>query len=179
MTLQRRIEIVLEKDYLAGIVLCDWGSCQYTGAFNMYNALERSGMGPLHVDARYSKINTKEYVVAEFKECVQQDKQRGADKWEYFEELEEWNENKDKIKTIDDCFEWCRETSWDLWSAAPWIAEICFDNLELLNVDQAPGAGPILNLMAQGDNYETGFFCWLMKKHGFVEDDSPFDGFDT
>jgi len=179
MTLNERIQSVLGDSYLGGIVLCDWGSCQYTGAYNMYKALETSGMGPLAVDVRYSNINTKEYVVAEFKECMQKDKQRGADNWEYFEELEEWNEMKGNIETIDDCFEWCRETSWDLWSAAPWIAEICFDNLELLNVEKAPGAGPILNIFAQGENNDTGFFCWLMKKYGFVEDDSPFDGFDT
>jgi len=190
--LTTKIANVLGDQYLDGIVLCDWGSCQYTGAWNMFKALEKSGMTPLHVDVRYSNINTKEYVVADFKDCMETDMLKNQENfhcegkdcdcggdWDYRKDLENWYAVKDSIKTVADCFEYCKNQSWDLWSAAPWIAEICFDNLELLNVDQAPGAGPLLNVMVQGENYQTGFYCWLMSKHGFISDEAAFDGFDT
>ena len=179
MTLKERIQIVLGDSYLAGIVLCDWGSCQYTGAYNMFKALEKSGMDPLKVDVRYTNVNTKEYALDEFKRCMEHDLKRSAEKYDFAEELRDWNAAKDGIKSVDDCFEFLKDQAWDLWSAAPWIAEICFDNLELLNVEKADGAGPILNVMAQGENNQTGFFCWLMSKHGFVSDEGAFDGFDT
>jgi hypothetical protein len=154
----------------------------------MFKALEISGMDPLHVDVRYTNINTVERVVAAFKESMQHDYERDAEKYaddkmwatDYADDLADWNEGKDKITDVSECMEWLKDQSWDLWGAAPWIAELCFDKLELLKVDKAPGVGPILNVFAQGENNDTGFYCWLMYKHGFIDSpDVVYDGYDT
>ena len=83
---------------------------------------------------------------------------------------------KEKIKSLDeievedslDClFEWAKEQSWDLWSAAPVIVPFGFKELD------------IKGLPAHEDNIETGFYCWLAWSYKLVTSQDAFDGYDT
>ena len=83
--------------------------------------------------------------------------------------------------TLNDIFEWTRNSSWDLWSAAPFIMAYQFDNLEFKPIEN-PAAGkgwPLLNAMIQGsDSYDTGMATHLLHKFCGVPI-SVMDGFDT
>ena len=74
----------------------------------------------------------------------------------------------------------CRNAAWDLWSAAPTIADFCLDHdLEKLNPIKSPGYGPALNIMFQSSNYETGLYCYMLLYSGAVTDMKHFNHFDT
>jgi hypothetical protein len=70
--------------------------------------------------------------------------------------------------------ELCKESSWDLWSTAPYIAKKLFTGLEI-------NYGG-LNVLRKYGNYETGLYCWLIWDSGLIYDktsDATFGGFDT
>tara|TARA_A100001201_G_C4035173_1_gene184962 strand:- start:66 stop:794 length:729 start_codon:yes stop_codon:yes gene_type:complete len=83
--------------------------------------------------------------------------------------------------TLEQCMEWTRDNSWDLWSAAPFIMGYQFDNLEFKPIEN-PAAGkgwPLLNAMIQGsESYDTGMATHLLHKFCKVPL-SAMDGFDT
>ena len=179
MTLNNKISAVLGDEQI-GLDIGDWGSCQYGGAEDIFNALEKVGMKELGVQATWSKVNSTTDAVKDFKEFMQQDYEDAVKlydrprEWmnqEDKKDLVNWNKLKGTIETISDCIDWCKNEQWDLWSVAPVVSELCFDNLELHSVEKAKGAGPIMNVMAQGENNHTGFYCWLLWSHGFVGKD--------
>jgi hypothetical protein len=103
-----------------------------------------------------------------------------AEDWK--DEKEWYTEQVDELKpveTVEDLFDFCREASWDLWSAAPRIAKHCFTNLKLEDIPPAPGFGPPANQLAQSENTQVGICCYLLEKYGLVHDTTVFDGFDT
>jgi len=82
--------------------------------------------------------------------------------------------------SAEDCLNLTRHSAWDLWGAGPYIEDITVTGYNLItNIPDAPGVGPYFNLLAQGENYETGVSCWLLYKLGLVKDTTVFDGFDT
>ena len=79
----------------------------------------------------------------------------------------------------DEAFALLRDSSWDLWGAAPEIASWCFQNLKVAVGPKSPGVGPALNQIIQGSNYEVGLCCALLYEHGVVKDISSFKGFNS
>jgi hypothetical protein len=83
--------------------------------------------------------------------------------------------------TLDDCMNFTRESSWDLWSAAPWVMGYQFEGLKFKPITSG-GAGkgmPLINMLIQQDDaYDTGMATHLLHKFCGVSIDSM-DGFDT
>ena len=96
-------------------------------------------------------------------------------------ELLNWVENGIADWTLKQCMEWCGNSSWDLWSAAPFIMGYQIDNLEFRPI-KSPIAGegwPLLNAMIQSeDSYDTGMATHLLHKFCGVPI-SSMSGFDT
>lgn len=86
---------------------------------------------------------------------------------------------KGPLMTGDKLFKWCRNQSWDLWGAAPYVANLFFPDFKVTGVDTAPGQGPKWNILVQSDNYKVGATCWYLKKKGIVKSEKSFASFDT
>lgn len=147
---------------LIGLDVNDWGSCQYAGALNFFNVMKameskfgrEQALEKMGIKVEFLGIRTIEELIGV----------------ELF---------INKLENYEQLFEVTRDQSWDLWSAAPSIAEIVFVDLKIGGVEEAPGVGPVLNVLAQSENYETGLYCWLLVSYGLIEDESAFGGFDT
>lgn len=161
----------------------EWGSCQYNTARQVYMEL-------LKLELCYGKgaVTTKlgikvdpvipfeGEVLKNFKESHFED----LAKWEAMgEDMACLRVQLEDVRDITEAFHFLRDWSWDLWSVAPYIAAIVFPELCLGKMPDAPGFGPMLSVMAQSDNCRVGVICWLLKSYGYVEDDEPFQGFDT
>jgi hypothetical protein len=83
-----------------------------------------------------------------------------------------------RVKTLNGAFNFARNQSWDLWAAASYFANLCFPKMKLKGMPKAPGFGPKWNVLAQNENYKTGFYCCLLMEEYKVNYDS-FEGFDT
>jgi hypothetical protein len=229
--LNDRIQEIL-GDKAIGFDVNDWGSCQYSGALDIFNALamlesQHGRMGALeHLGIKikgHLTVNSlkrvSEIFIAEVLEQQDEwvnedlaaaegwkkyltdgtypwkspvewfDKRTPEERVEYAQksidsaakDKIDWeNEKANGFKSIDDIFVWTRNHSWDLWAAAPCIGPMVFPELEFVEeVEKAKGIGPIGNVMVQGLNNETGFWCWWLKSTGHVTDDSCFADFDT
>lgn len=83
-----------------------------------------------------------------------------------------------KVKTLGGAFSYTRDESWDLWGAAAYFVKLAFPKLKIKSIPKAPGFGPIFNVLAQSENYETGLYCAiLMSEYNLDEDD--LEDFDT
>lgn len=165
-----------------------WGSCQYDAAAEMYyellkteaetnrdailNHFEQSLGVSLSAEVVYDKL------MNEMKDTWDPATDDG-DQEMYDGVLEAVAGNSEK--TISSCFSLCRDMSWDLWAAAPYIAGLVFPNLDLTKILKTPEGetfGPTLNQLVQSYNGPTGFCCWLLKSFGFAEEPDFID-FDT
>jgi hypothetical protein len=152
-----------------------WGSCQYDAAVEMYDGLmelqEEFGRDIV------MKANGCENVKpGEFAEC----RKHFVNEVNADLEPDEFIVESDFVN-VENMFDYCRDFSWDLWSAAPFIACIMFPELNLNNFPKTPPDktfGPILNKLVQSENDVTGFCCWLLKSFELA-DESDFIGFDT
>lgn len=157
-----------------------WGSSQYTGAINFFDTLEaltkaagkKKGvvdratiLKKLGLKVTYTSVVPLNKAWAKFKRDLT--KQYGIKKL-----LES------TTPSIDNMFDICRSQSYDLWSAAPYIASLLFKDLKV-ETPAAPGVGPLWNVEAQSENYNTGLLCWLLYNEGLVKDPEAFAGFDT
>ena len=110
-------------------------------------------------------------------ECI---KAVAKDERRFLEALERV-ENGISDWTLDDCMNFAKNSSWDLWSAAPWIMGYQFEGLQFKPIrNRAAGKGmPLINMLIQGsDSYDTGMATHLLHKFCGVSIDSM-DGFDT
>ena len=170
MTLQHRVNQIISNKDLGGE---DWGSCQYETAADFFAVLEDQGFDGLGITVKFDRtFHTKEVLPIILNELKND---WADDEWGRLVDPEFPNE----FESIEEVFDWCRNESWDLWSAAPFIADFCFQNLDFTNMEKPTGFGPIGNQMVQSENYLTGACCFLLKKHGYITDDSVFSGFDT
>lgn len=161
----------------------EWGSCQYDTARQVYMELLKLelcyGKGPV-----ITKLSIKVGPVIPFEgEVLKSFKESHLTDlavWDSEgEDVSELRTALEDVSNVAGAFHFLRDWSWDLWSAAPYMAASTFPELNLDNVPDAPGFGPVFNVMAQSDNCRVGTICWLLKCYGFVEDDEPFQGFDT
>lgn len=150
----KRFQRKLKSD----LAVCDLGSCQYATAQYAYEFI----LAALKLDRalfeRLFKITySKELTESEFIEHL---RNVGIEKYdpadytgEYHAEYtdEDRADTPDKIHSIADYYEWTRNHSWDLWSAAerPFIDFKCDEPVTM------PTWGPILNVMAQSENWDT------------------------
>lgn len=95
-------------------------------------------------------------------------------------ELLDWVENGIADWTLKQCMEFTRDSSWDLWSSAPFIMGYQFDNLQFKPMKSKAGRNmPPINAMIQGDDaYDTGMATHLLHKFCGVPI-SSMNGFDT
>jgi hypothetical protein len=167
---------------IIGFDVNSWGSCQYTGALDLYNVLNKleekfgfdEAVNKIGIVFKYDKIRSFDDIKKDFVEDIT----------EYYvgRGTEEKRHQRVTVarraNNVDELFYACRNYAWDLWKAAPFIANLAFDNL-IYGIERAPGRGPVGNVEVQGMNYETGFCCWLLKTKGIIQNEDSFKRFDT
>jgi len=170
----------------------EWGSCQYTTAINMFDTLEATfdkfnkrdtpavarekTLKKLMIKVTDDGVEDTEMAWKKFKKELTK-AMRGVDDKEWVAKFKK--ELKEATPSVDAMFEIARHQSWDLWSAAPFIAGLMFRNLQVEQLPEAPGVGPAWNLIVQGENFSTGLHCWLLWSYGLVKDQKSFAEFDT
>jgi len=161
-----------------------WGSCQYDSAANMYAMLMtfedvKEVMKRFDIVAKPRDVN--DFIFTRF----------------LYEFLDDIDDNDLEFLTglydaINDnyprkpkyaatsMFAVCRDAAWDLWSAAPFIAKICFAEIDISKIPLNENVkGPTLNRLCQSENNNVAVFCYLLTKFGFVEGTEPFIDFST
>lgn len=96
-------------------------------------------------------------------------------------ELLERVENGIADWSVAQCIEYCGNSSWDLWSAAPFVMEYQFEGLKFKPIRNKAAATdwPPINAMIQGEeSYNTGMATHLLHKFCGVPI-SSMSGFDT
>jgi len=157
-----------------------WGSAQYSGAvffydlfFEIRNDLSfEDTLEVLNCKVSFSTVVEQKNAIEGLKAHIVEDFQG------ILEEDKALHTSLEASETIPDIFAVLRMMSFDLWSAAPFVADYCFEDLDR-EAPIAPGIGPIYNKLAQSENFETGLCCAILKEFGFVKDDECFSGFDT
>jgi hypothetical protein len=197
---EEKFQALVEKTGGNSFGVNDFGSCQYTGALNMFNTLQyfykkRRPGGADCPTAEVARMRQRDATFAKlglqvtYKSVTPLGKAWKAFSKEMIESRSDkaiWDasdrkEVKEILKafpSVDIMFLICRDQAWDLWSAAPFIANLMFKDLKII-IPKAPGVGPILNVAVQGENYNTGLCCWLLYNEGLVKDVDVFSGFDT
>ena len=184
-------DALIEK--LSGeISVCEWGSCQYYSAnniFKLYLELKESKLTfdeiqeLLHFKFTYDKVLEFD----KFKKNILEDY--------FFENLKYWlYDNSDfdlidfhltkclelvKSNSIDQMFKILNNNSYDLWTAIDIIFQHCFSNMKFDIDIESKGHGPSINQEFQSKNFETGIKAAILVDLGLVNDHSVFKGFDT
>ena len=71
-------------------------------------------------------------------------------------------------------------SAWDLWSAIPEMTCNAIKGLEVEVTEKSPTWGPVLNVMAQSENYELGLMCVALLETGLITvEDTEQWSFDT
>lgn len=172
---KKHLTVLLPKDHpvvrALEAVEFVWGSCQYDSDAEQYANL-----------CKYEAEHSKDEVLAKFDIKVGSLRTFTGEvltkfKETLFEQLAEWEADGEDmtelrteledVKTVVDALRFLRNWSWDLWSAAPYIAASVFPGL-------LKDGKPVTALDGQ-----TGLICWLLKSHNFVADDEPFKEWDT
>ena len=158
-----------------------WGSCQYDSAANMFAMLMaqdvKDVMKQFHIIAEPRDINDS--LFARFlNEFIGNCDDIEESKMQY--DIINDNYPRKPVYEVASMFRVCRDSSWDLWSAAPFIAEICFSKLDISGIPKNENVnGPILNRLCQSENNDVAVYCYLLSCFGFVNDTEPFIDFDT
>lgn len=97
-------------------------------------------------------------------------------------EYDDLKKQANDAATVEDLFALCRDASWDLWGAAPFIASSVFE--EYVVPDELPAGNaegwPVMNMAIIGSfSAETGLACALLVREGIVKDPSCFNDFST
>lgn len=181
-TINKILEELAKTDMFNGEF--SWGSCQYETAAATYAAFQKvkdlTSFGEALVlmgcSFAFTKKRTIEEIIALAKEDLEEQIKENPNDDFYKEMLEIFIE--DDPKTMDDLLNTYKHQAWDLWSAAPFILGLAFegDGLKIHEAPELMTAGPILNLMSQGENYETGIICAILDYHYNASD---FEGYDT
>jgi hypothetical protein len=171
-----------------GFRVCRWGSCQYSSAqdfFDMYFRIRQDlnmedTLDVLGCDVHWTKVRPLMHIKwdllrDELSELAKALKERdtwwASCKYEFCSKIF-------SARSVGDLFKACRSQSWDLWSAADALVHIVLEGFRL-KAPSAGGVGPILNMVAQNENYRTGLECALLHDLGLVKDEGSFAHFDT
>jgi len=160
-----------------------WGSCQYDTAASAFATLMQCSLDDVLTDL---SITIKPRDVNDFlftRYVYERLRDLADDDLEYCQtQYDSINDNypRQPKYAVQSMFHACRAAAWDLWSAAPFIADICFIDLDLSFVPaNTKTMGPMLNQLAQSDNTKVAVCCYLLTKFGFVHNPEPFTDFDT
>ena len=152
-----------------------WGSCQYDEAERVYDQFMSA---ELDINL-YVKSGGKQ-------ESIELDTLRKVlinninEGWDEPEEAEYRKQVTDEINEATKPGEFldiCSNLSWDLWSAASFVAQF-FVDYEIKDKPDVEVAGPIFNMLAQSENPETAIACYLLALH-YGTGVEHFCGFDT
>ena len=197
MTQEEVVEKLSKEDWIRKIKIegiqtefgvNDWGSCQYTGALQFFETFFRiredlsleDTLEVLGCRFDYQKITSLAEVKRQMiRNCVER----------IYEDLEDdfygvkYESQKmamiSEAGDVDSLFTALRKSAVDLWTAAPYISSLFFEGLECEAPD-APGKGPVGNLMVQQGNFITGLHCAMLCETNLITDStSAFANFDT
>jgi len=159
-----------------------WGSCQYSGALWFYDTFmamreDLSLEDTLEVLSVEVDLLPKQKVDI-LKSDLLHDLELEEDDWEGLDEdyITGLIEQLRDATRVEEVFDVLRGWSWDLWSAAEYVGDKLVGNI---TAPDAPGVGPVLNIVVQSENFRTGLRCAMLKELGYVEDDECFKDFDT
>jgi len=146
----------------------DWGSCQYTGALNMFKTLNilkevfgrEEATKKLGITVSLGEVRSEEEAVKLF----QKEEIEDLKNWNSLEEAKELE--RITFSSLDDFFDYANNAAWDLWSAVQCIVGYVFPELK------------IESIFIQNENYKTGFYCWLLYEYCEI-DEASFADFAT
>lgn len=164
-----------------------WGSCQYDSAADFYKEIIGTKrtigakLAKKGITATWERLRSwdeiKKLAIKYFDRRYFDNKE-----WQTYYKKSELTEHRKQllaVKSIDELFEYCKHQAWDLWTAAPTIAEWAFTKLKLHDVPVPDDVrGPIMNQMVQSENNKVGVYCALLNAYFDVKEES-FTGFDT
>jgi len=102
-----------------------------------------------------------------------------ADDFDDFE-YSKCKEAYEKIKNVDDFFVLSRDSSWDLWTAIPDVADVLLKDFEMMDMPHKLGkSGYVLADLLQGDNYKLGIQIFILLTLGIIKHFDSLCGFDT
>jgi len=167
------MDLIIELERNDDFSINDWGSAQYCGAKAFFDLLDK-----------YRKDSSLDDLLAEFGIVVGYDHKLPFEQVKMeirtsFDFDDPTIQDIRNAETIEDIFEALKDASWDLWSAASFVAQHCFLNLTVTGVPTAHSVGPVGNQMVQSENYLTGLYCALLVEFEYVTDSSCFANFDT
>lgn len=153
-----------------------WGSSQYTSALNMFTALEKlsqkygkdEALKRLNIFVAHKGVSPLVPAWNGFrKEMIERAKEMEYDKKEMADLVAWFNKTP---PSVDAMFERLRSSAWDLWGAAPYVANIMFKHLEVKT-----------SLDESGPNYVTGLYCWILWNQDLIKGNAEdvFGDFDT
>jgi hypothetical protein len=179
------MENVIQKLIDAGEEGESWGSCQYDTAASAFATLMTMEVGDvmvaLNIIGKPRDVN--DFLFSRYIHARLQNISPDESDWEYLTtQYDSINDNypRQPKYAVVSMFKACECASWDLWSAAPFIADICFIDLDLSFVPaNTKTKGPMLNQLCQSENIKVAVCCYLLTKFGFVHDTEPFTDFCT
>lgn len=190
MTRQKQIQEILDglasTDMFNGAY--SWGSCQYETAAATYASFEKlkelygfddalTIMGVKIHGQHRAMADAVSLIIQDSIQSLEENRKEDPESWEDFDQEALDTLQSGKLTTVDDLLNFLRDSSWDLWGAAPYIAGGCIKgNIEFSSQIGLQTAGPLLNQMAQGENYKTGIYCAILN-HFYNA--TEFEGFDT
>lgn len=163
-----------------------WGSCQYDTAADFYWEIESTKAGIRRkltskgISFEFKKIRSWDEIKKIAEDHFRENYWESEDWADYWEKGEKEKRIKafKRIKNVDGLFEYCKNQAWDLWCAAPRIANWVFEGLKLKGVKKAGGVGPVMNVLVQSDNFKVAVYCALLNAYLGTKEKS-FTGFDT
>jgi hypothetical protein len=190
-------QILCNKDALieklsGEISVCEWGSCQYYSANNIFK---------LYLELKESKLTFEEiqellYFEFKYDKILEFDLfKRNMMNFHFLENLREdllYNYDLDEMKdllvfnlelintkSIDEIFIILRKNKYNLWFVFDIIFPYCFDNIDFdINI-KPKGYESIMNQETQAKNFEIGIKAAILVDFGLVKDYSVFKDFDT
>jgi len=158
----------------------EWGSCQYQTAAGFFYLIREMREDGVPWDQCLSLLGlqcTFSAVVENFSGFGKKEIARSFDKEEY-ESIFKRPYPPPDPPSAEAAFEITKDRSWDLWGAAPTIAQWCFKDSKI-EAPKSPGFGPSGNMLVQSTNYKVGLCCALLYEYGLVKDIECFKHYDT
>lgn len=177
---EKSVDEILESIGEYSFDVNDWGSCQYSKSLAIFKTLDilneefgkEKALDILGLKVTYSNVNKNLLKFPRLIESLRRQLKNEKDGMEAesykerCEEIENWN--KEGFDDLDIAFEFMKESSWDLWTAAEIAAQTIFENLVIVQ-----NQGKDLPL--------TGVYCWLLWNENLFDwgPDDVFGNFDT
>ena len=155
-----------------------WGSSQYASMVATYDTLERMIRSCLleaemwqildaTINLNQFDVNYQDRLLNDLLNRYENDDEISQKVKDFF----------DQDRTLDQIFDFMRESAWDLWKAIPFVFRAVFPN-STVEADKVAGVGLLGNKEVQSNNVQIGIQAWLLSQYAEV-DDKAFHNFDT